>query len=50
MSVFSTPETEPDTGGGLTVEPYLAQRGSRLFHALDCRWAARIKHVDRLEF
>jgi Tat protein translocase TatB subunit len=49
-SVLSTPETEPDTGGGLTVEPYLAQRGSRLFHACDCRWAARIKHVDRVAF
>ena len=25
-SVLSTPETEPDTAGGLSVEPYLAQR------------------------
>ena len=49
-SVLSTPETEPDTGGGLGVEPYLAQRGSRLFHARECRWAARIKHVDRVAF
>src|SRR2546425_3304214 len=49
-SVLSTPETEPDTGGGLSVEPYLAQRGSRLFHARECRWAARIKHVDRVAF
>jgi len=48
--VLSTPETEPDTAGGLSVEPYLAQRGSRLFHARECRWAARIKHVDRLAF
>src|SRR5437899_8114911 len=43
-SVLSTPETEPDTAGGLSVEPYLAQRGSRLFHARECRWAVRIKH------
>ena len=49
-SALSTPETEPDTAGGLSVEPYLAQRGSRLFHARECRWAARIKHVDRVAF
>jgi len=49
-SVLSTPETEPDTAGGLSVEPYLAQRGSRLFHARECRWAARIKHMDRVTF
>ena len=49
-SVSFTREAEPDTGGGLSVEPYLAQRGSRLFHARECRWAARIKHVDRLPF
>ena len=49
-SVLSTSETEPDTAVGLSVEPYLAQRGSRLFHARECRWAARIKHVDRVAF
>ena len=49
-SVLSTPETEPDTAGGLSVEPYLAQRGSRLFHARECRWAARIQPVDRVAF
>ena len=48
-SVSFTPEAA-DTGGGLSVEPYLAQRGSRLFHARECRWAARIRHVDRLPF
>jgi len=36
--------------GGLIVEPFLAQRGSRLFHARECRWAARIKHLDRVTF
>src|SRR3989442_12177493 len=50
QGVSSTPETALDTGGGLSVEPYLAQRGSRLFHARECRWAARIKHVDRVAF
>jgi Tat protein translocase TatB subunit len=49
-SVLSRPETEPDTAGDLSVEPFLAQRGSRLFHARECRWAARIKHVDRITF
>jgi len=49
-SVVSTPATKPDTGGGLCVEPYLAQRGSRLFHARECRWAVRIPHVDRVAF
>ncbi len=47
-SVLSTPETESDTGGDLSGEPYLAQRGSRLFHARECRWAVRI--VDRVAF
>ena len=49
-SVVSSPATEPDTGGGLCVEPYLAQRGSRLFHARECRWAVRIPHVDQVAF
>src|SRR5437899_5032666 len=47
-SVVSTLETKTDTGGDLSVEPYLAQRGSRLFHARERRWAACIKPVDRL--
>ena len=49
-SVSFTPGSEPDTDGVLSVEPYLAQRGSRLFHARECRWAARIKQADRLAF
>jgi TatA/E family protein of Tat protein translocase len=49
-SQLPTPEPEPGAAGGLSVEPFLAQRGSRLFHARECRWAARIKPVDRVEF
>jgi len=41
-----TPEgavaTEPPSG-----EPYLAQRGSRIFHARTCGWARRIPEADR---
>ena len=47
-SVLTTLEPKPDTSGGLSVQPYLAQRGSRLFHARECRWAVRI--VDRVVF
>lgn len=32
------------------VEPYLAQRGARLFHSRDCRWATRVEASDRLGF
>lgn len=31
-------------------EPYLAQRGSRLFHARTCGWAARIPELERVYF
>jgi len=31
-------------------EPYLAQRGSRLFHARSCGWAGRIPEPERLYF
>jgi len=31
-------------------EPYLAQRGSRLFHARSCGWAGRIPEPERLCF
>ena len=31
-------------------EPYLAQRGSRLFHARTCGWAARIPELERTYF
>ena len=31
-------------------EPYLAQRGARLFHSRDCGWAKRIPEADRVYF
>src|SRR5262245_15684830 len=32
------------------VEPYLAQRGARLFHDRRCRWATRLNLSERLGF
>ena len=49
-SVVVRPATTTDMGGGLGLEPYLAQRGSRLFHSRECRWTARIALVDRVAF
>jgi Tat protein translocase TatB subunit len=40
-----TPHVEPV---GVRVEPYLAQRGARLFHSRDCPWATNVKASDRL--
>jgi sec-independent protein translocase protein TatA len=37
--------TEPASG-----EPYLAQRGSRIFHARTCGWVRRITEPDRVYF
>jgi TatA/E family protein of Tat protein translocase len=31
-------------------EPYLAQRGARLFHARGCGWAGRIPEAERVYF
>ena len=47
-NAFSTLKTRPVSGGDLAGQPYLAQRGSRLFHARECPWAVRI--VDRVAF
>jgi TatA/E family protein of Tat protein translocase len=38
-----TPATEPEHG-----EPFVAQRGSRLFHRRECAWVARIPEIDRI--
>jgi TatA/E family protein of Tat protein translocase len=44
-----TPETgptsaaEPEHG-----EPFVAQRGSRLFHRRECAWVSRIPEIDRI--
>ena len=37
--------TEPASG-----EPYIAQRGARLFHGRDCGWVRRIPETDRVYF
>src|SRR5262245_41488286 len=31
-------------------EPYLAQRGAKLFHTRDCGWVKRIPEVERVYF
>jgi TatA/E family protein of Tat protein translocase len=31
-------------------EPFVAQRGSRIFHRRECAWVARIPSAERLEF
>ena len=35
---------------GAVGEPYLAQRGAKLFHSRDCSWAKRILEADRVYF
>jgi len=49
----ATPTVEPpavepvdDDASG----PYIAQRGGRLFHRRECRWASRISRNDRVGF
>lgn len=34
--------------GDETTEPYVAQRGGRLFHRRECRWLARIAEPERV--
>ena len=34
----------------LSTEPYLAQRGAKLFHRRDCSWVRRVPEVERLYF
>jgi TatA/E family protein of Tat protein translocase len=41
--VGSVAETEPGQG-----EPFVAQRGSRLFHRRECTWVGRIPEIDRI--
>jgi sec-independent protein translocase protein TatA len=43
----------PETTGGVATEPehgepFVAQRGSRLFHRRECTWVARIAEIDRV--
>ncbi|HET7875685.1 MAG TPA: twin-arginine translocase TatA/TatE family subunit [Methylomirabilota bacterium] len=42
-------ETQGATGE-LPGEPYLAQRGGRLFHGRDCGWARKTAEADRVYF
>jgi Tat protein translocase TatB subunit len=40
-----------ETAGAVAVgEPYLAQRGAKLFHSRECGWAKRIPETDRTYF
>ena len=54
--VVATPGelTEPAAGGEATEEtsgePYLAQRGARLFHSRQCAWVKRIPEPERVYF
>lgn len=41
-----TPGAEP--AAEAPGEPYLAQRGARLFHRRECNWAPRIPEVERV--
>jgi TatA/E family protein of Tat protein translocase len=48
-------ETQPDAPTALVSvaesehgEPFVAQRGSRLFHRRECAWVRRIPEVDRV--
>lgn len=46
-------EAPPSAEGEPAVpvgEPYLAQRGAKLFHSRDCGWAKRIPEIERVYF
>jgi sec-independent protein translocase protein TatA len=43
----TTAESEPVIPVG---EPYLAQRGAKLFHTRDCGWVKRVPEMDRVYF
>jgi sec-independent protein translocase protein TatA len=45
IPVAGTTPTEPASG-----EPYIAQRGARLFHGRDCGWVRRIPEPERVYF
>jgi Tat protein translocase TatB subunit len=40
---MAAPEPPPEHG-----EPFVAQRGSKLFHRRECSWVARIAELDRV--
>jgi hypothetical protein len=39
----SIPAAEPEHG-----EPFVARRGSRIFHRRECGWVSRIPELDRV--
>jgi sec-independent protein translocase protein TatA len=43
----AAPETEPAVDIG---EPYVAQRGAKLFHSRSCTWVKKIAEADRVYF
>jgi Tat protein translocase TatB subunit len=50
-------ETEPEAADALVAvaepehgEPFVAQRGSRLFHRRECAWVRRIPEIERIYF
>ena len=44
----ATKITEPVAIAEASGEPYVAQRGSKLFHRRECAWVARITEADRV--
>jgi TatA/E family protein of Tat protein translocase len=47
----SSPGTSPDAESVVPVgEPYVAQRGAKLFHSRDCGWVKRVAEAERLYF
>jgi sec-independent protein translocase protein TatB len=44
-SAASVAQPEPEHG-----EPFVAQRGSRIFHRRECGWVSRIPEIDRVYF
>lgn len=43
----TTPSSAPEPEHG---EPFLAKRGSRIFHRRECAWVGRIPEIDRVYF
>jgi sec-independent protein translocase protein TatA len=43
-------ESQPADVAVAVGEPYLAQRGAKLFHGRDCGWARRIPEAERIYF
>ena len=44
------PATDVASAEAPPGEPYLAQRGGRLFHGRDCGWARKISEAERVYF